>query len=480
MVDAGVRPNRIGGDWRDGPDALVNENPSDLDAPVGRYAVADAGDVRAAVDAALEAAPGWAAMAPRARAALLDAICDELAGRADELGRLLSAEEGKTLPEGVGEVRRAAEIFRFYAGEALRVGGDLLPGLRPGIDVEVRHRPIGAVGLVTPWNFPIAIPAWKLAPALAYGNTAVLKPSELAPGCAWALVEVAVRAGLPDGVVNLVMGGGDVGAALVADGRLAGLSFTGSTATGRQVAVAAAERFTRVQLEMGGKNPLVVLDDADLDLAVACAWQGAYLSTGQRCTASSRLIVTEGIADRFVAALADRVRSLRVGHALDPASELGPVIDERQLAKDEAAVREALDAGASAVVLGTRLARGTRGRFLGPTLFDHTAPDMAINREEVFGPVASILRVPDLEAALAAANDTEQLLVAGVVTRSLAAAAEFRRRTRAGMAMVNLPTAGMDYHAPFGGSGASSYGPREQGPYAKAFFTEVTAAYVRA
>lgn len=462
-----------------GGDAFANENPSDLDAPVGRYVVADADDVRMAVDAALEASANWAALAPRDRADVLDAIGLELVGRAEELGRLLSSEAGKTLAEGIAEVRRAGEIFRYYAGEALRVGGDLLPGLRPGIDVEVRHRPIGAVGLITPWNFPMAIPAWKLAPALAYGNTAVLKPSELAPGCAWALVDVAVRAGLPDGVVNLVMGGAEVGAALVEDARLAGLSFTGSTATGRRVAVAAAERFTRVQLEMGGKNPLVVLDDADLDHAVACAWQGAYLSTGQRCTASSRIIVTDGIADRFVAALTDRVRALRVGHALDPKTELGPVIDDRQLAKDEAAVRAAVDEGATAVVLGARQERSSRGRFLGPTLFDRTEPSMAINRDEVFGPVASILRVPDLEAALEAANDTEQLLVAGVVTGSLAAASEFRRRSKAGMVMVNLPTAGMDYHAPFGGSGASSYGPREQGPYAKAFYTEVTAAYVR-
>jgi alpha-ketoglutaric semialdehyde dehydrogenase len=328
-------PNYVAGAWRAGHEALRDHDPSDLDAPVGDYAVATPDDVRDAIAAAEAAFPVWASTNPKRRAEALDAIGAELLARADELGRLLSREEGKTLPEGVGEVKRAGELFRYYAAEAYRSAGELLPGFRDGVEVEVRRHPIGVVGVITPWNFPIAIPAWKIAPALAYGNAVVFKPAELVPACAWALTEIVARAGLPEGAFNLVMGPGEtVGAALVDDPRLAGVTFTGSAAVGRRVAAVATGHMTRVQLELGGKNPLVVLDDADLDVAVECAVQGAYFSTGQRCTASSRLIVTHGIAARFTAALAERVAALRVGHALDPDTEIGPVIDRSQLEQD--------------------------------------------------------------------------------------------------------------------------------------------------
>jgi acyl-CoA reductase-like NAD-dependent aldehyde dehydrogenase len=334
------------------------------------------------------------------------------------------------------------------------------------------------VGLITPWNFPIAIPAWKLAPALAHGNTVVLKPADLVPGCAWALTEVLHRAGLPPGVLNLVMGRGSVvGQTMLDSPDIDAISFTGSTATGARVEESSARLRRKVQLEMGGKNPLVVLDDADLALAVDCAVQGAFFSTGQRCTASSRLIVTEGVYDAFLSALTAHVAALRVGHALDPSTEIGPVVDESQLEQDLRYIAIARDEGAELVTGGERLQRDTEGHFLRPALFAGATNDMRIAREEVFGPVACLIRVRDYDEALAVANDTEFDLSAGIVTQSLAHATHFKRAVQAGMVMVNLPTAGVDFHVPFGGRNASSLGPREQGTCAAEFFTTVKTAY---
>lgn len=473
-------PNFIAGVWRDSGDARTNQNPSDLDQPVGLYAEAAPTDVEDAVTAAQDAAPIWRDTPPKERGAVLKTIGRELIQRGNELGALLACEEGKTLAEAVGEVRRAGEIFLHYAGEAYRSAGELLAGFRTGVEVEVRRSPLGVIAVVTPWNFPMAIPAWKIAPALAYGNTVVFKPAELVPGCAWALAEVVSRAGLPAGSFNLVMGSGSsVGEALVGQPGVNGITFTGSNRVGRQVAVTAAERLARVQLELGGKNSLIVLDDADLDLAVECAVQGAFYSTGQRCTASSRLIVTERIYGRFVAALAQRVKALHVGHALDADTDIGPVVAERQLAQDLEYIELGQREGATAAVLGEIVKRPTRGHYLSPTLFIDTDPTMRINRDEIFGPIASVLPARDYDEALALANDTEFGLVAGIITSSLRYAAHFKRYAEVGMAMVNMPTAGMDFHAPFGGTKASSYGPREQGTYAREFFTSVQTAYVR-
>ncbi len=476
-----VHANYVAGEWRRGTVTRVNENPSDLDEPVGVYAQATAEDVADAVAAAKEAAPAWADSTPVERAAVLDAVADELRARREELGRLLSSEEGKTLAEGVGEVTRAADIFRYYAAQAFAASGELIPSAKRGVEVEVRRRPVGVVGVITPWNFPIAIPAWKVAPALAYGNAVVFKPADLAPGCAWELTAALDRAGVPAGVFNLVMGAGStVGEAIVSHPDVDAVTFTGSDRVGRQVAVKAATRLAKVQLELGGKNPVIVLDDADLDIAVEHVTQGAYFSTGQRCTASSRIVVTAGIHDRFVAALAERTRALRVGHALDPDTQIGPVIDEAQLEKDLEYVRVGKEEGARALVEGTTVKLGTRGHFLTPTLFVDSSPNMRVNREEMFGPIATVIRVADYEEALAVANDTEFGLAAALMTTSLKHADHFKRHAQAGMAMVNLPTAGQEYQAPFGGTKGSSYGSREQGTYAREFFTEVRTAYVRA
>jgi len=476
--------NLINGEWLDGARSSRNINPSDTRDVVGEYAQADADQARSAVAAARVAFASWSLSTPQQRFDVLDAAGAEILARKAELGDLLAREEGKTLPEAIGEVGRAGYIFKFFAGEALRIGGDSVASVRPGVGVEVTREPLGVVGLITPWNFPIAIPAWKLAPALAFGNTVVMKPAELVPGSAWALADVLQRAGLPAGVFNLVMGRGtEVGAVLLEDSRVDAISFTGSVATGQRVAAACVKRMAKFQLEMGGKNPFVVLDDADLGVAVAAAVNSGFFSTGQRCTASSRLIVTEGIHDRFVAAMVERMSGLKVDDARRPGTDIGPVVDERQLAQDleyiEIAKREGgtLAAGGQAM---THNSSGAPGHYLRPALFTETTPGMRINIEEVFGPVVSVIRARNFDEALALANDTPFGLASGIATTSLKHASHFKRHAQAGMVMVNLPTAGVDYHVPFGGRKGSSFGPREQGRYAAEFYTTVKTAYTAA
>ena len=472
-----LHKNLIAGEWTDG-EPIANVNPSNTDEEVGRYARATAEDAGRAIAAAREAFPAWSRSGPAQRHAVLRAASDEIAARKEEIGRLLAREEGKTLAEGVMEAGRAAQIFDFFAGEALRLSGELLPSVRPGVTVEITREPVGVVGLITPWNFPVAIPAWKLAPALCHGNTVVIKPADLVPGCTWELVDILHRAGLPEGVLNLVMGQGSVvGEAIVESGDVDAISFTGSAATGARIAGACARHMRKVQLEMGGKNPLVVLDDADLGTAVECAVNGAFFSTGQRCTASSRLIVTEGIHDRFVAALTERLGALTVDDAVKEGTHIGPVVDQSQLDQDLDYIRVGREEGATLAFGGERLNRETPGFFLQPALFTETTNDMRINREEVFGPVAGVIRVEGYEEAVAVANDTEFGLSAGICTTSLKHATRFKRDSEAGMVMVNLPTAGVDFHVPFGGRKGSSYGPREQGRYAQEFYTTVKTAY---
>jgi len=468
----------IGGEAVAAEPSQESINPSNIDEVVARYPKGSAEDVDRAVKAARAAFPGWSEASPEVRSDVLDKAGSLIMSRAKELGALLSREEGKTLPEGTGEVMRAARIFKYFAGEALRRHGQALESTRPGIDVTTHREAVGVFGLITPWNFPIAIPAWKAAPALAFGNSVVLKPATPTPAIAHALAAVIHEAGAPAGVFNLVLGEGNVGRALVDHEDVDGISFTGSQYVGGQVAAAAITRQARIQLEMGGKNPLVVLDDADLERAVTCAIDGAFFGTGQRCTASSRIIVQDGIHDRFVEALAERARSLKVGDALDPSSQIGPAVSESQLEQNMRYVGIARDEGGR-VLTGGELVNGpTRGYFMAPTVIADTAPEMRINCEEVFGPVASTVRVKDYEEALAIANRGQFGLSAGIVTNSLKHARHFRRAVRAGMVMVNLPTAGVDYHVPFGGTRKSSYGAREQGFAAVEFYTQTKTVYV--
>ena len=477
----GTKRHLIAGDWVGTGASHPNINPSDVSDIVGNYDQGGLGEAEGAIQAAVDAFPEWSCSTPEQRHDALKFVGDELLARKTELGTLLSREEGKILSEGQAEVHRAAHIFDFFAGEALRPGGELLPSVRAGIDVAVTREPIGPVGLITPWNYPMAIPAWKIAPARSHGNTAAFKPAELVPGSAWALADIIRRSPLPKGVFNMVMGPGRVaGQALLEAPQIRGVSFTGSQETGRRVAEASVSHMRRIQLEMGGKNPLVILDDADLDLAVDVAVNGAYFSTGQRCTASSRLIVTEGIHNRFVERLTDRIRSLRVGSALDPASEIGPVVDQVQLDQDLDYIAVGRAEGGNLRVGGEKVRAQTEGFYLSPALFTDTHPDMRINREEIFGPIATVIRVRDYDEALEIANGTEFGLSAGICTTSLKYAHDFRRKAQAGMVMVNLPTAGVDYHVPFGGMKASSFGQREQGSYAREFFTTVKTGYLYA
>jgi aldehyde dehydrogenase (NAD+) len=474
-----VHANYINGAWAQAAEPAPNINPSNTRDVVGEYARADETQVRTAVGAARAAFAAWSRGAIQARADVLERIGSEILARKEELGILLSREEGKTKPEGIGEATRAGYLFKFFAGEVVRQAGEVLPSVRPGIKVEVTREPVGVVGIITPWNFPIAIPAWKIAPALAYGNCVVFKPADLVPGCAWALAEIIARAGLPPGVFNLVMGRGSVvGEILSHDHGIDAVSFTGSAAVGRGVARNCAARLAKVQLEMGGKNPQVVLDDADLDTAVNLSLQSAFFSTGQRCTASSRLIVTDGIHDRFVSALTARMKALKVDDALKDGTDIGPVVDERQLEQDLKYIELGRKEGAKLVQGGSRLERATRGYYLEPALFTQTSSQMQINREEIFGPVAAVIRVKDYDEALAVANDTPFGLSSGIATTSLKHAEHFKRNSAAGMVMVNLPTAGVDYHVPFGGRKGSSYGPREQGRYAVEFYTSVKTSYI--
>jgi aldehyde dehydrogenase (NAD+) len=473
--------NLINGEWVASANSAPNVNPSDTSDIIGHYSQADAAQTEAAIAAARAAFPAWSQSTPQQRFDLLDAVGNELLARKEEIGWLLSREEGKTLPEGIGETTRAAMIFKFFAGEALRCGGETVPSVRPGVGVEVFRQPLGVVGLIAPWNFPIAIPAWKIAPALAYGNCVVFKPAELVPGCGWTLADLLHRSGVPKGAFNLVMGpGAVVGNSLVNSPRVDGISFTGSVATGRRIISACAARGAKVQAEMGGKNPLIVLDDADLNVAVNSAVQSAYFSTGQRCTASSRILVTEGIHDRFNAAVIAKLSTLKIDHALKPGTDIGPVVDSRQLASNLKYLEIAKSEGGTLAFGGEPVSCETQGFFQRPALITHTRPDMRINREEVFGPVASVVCVKDYDEALHFANDTEFGLSAGICTTSLKYATHFKLNAQAGMVMVNVPTAGVDYHVPFGGRKGSSYGPREQGSHAREFYTTVKTAYTAA
>lgn len=475
-----IHQNLIAGEWV-GTDAVKNINPSNTNDVVGEYARASTEDAKNAIAAAKVAFPAWSRSGILERHAILKKTADEIIARKDELGTLLAREEGKTLPEAIGETIRAGQIFEFFAGECLRLAGEVLPSVRPNIGVEITREPVGVVGIITPWNFPIAIPAWKIAPALCYGNTVVFKPADLVPGCAWAIVDILHRAGLPRGVLNLVMGKGSVvGQAMLDSPDVQAITFTGSTGTGKRVASASIEHNRKFQLEMGGKNPFVVLDDADLTVAVEAAANSGFFSTGQRCTASSRLIVTEGIHEKFVAALTEKLKTLVVDDALKTGTHIGPVVDGTQLKQDTDYIEIGKAEGAKLAFGGDLLKRDNPGFYLQPALFTEATNTMRISREEIFGPVASVIRVKDYEEALATANDTPFGLSSGIATTSLKHATHFKRNSEAGMVMVNLPTAGVDFHVPFGGRKGSSHGSREQGKYANEFYTTVKTAYTLA
>ncbi|MBO6883271.1 MAG: aldehyde dehydrogenase family protein [Marivita sp.] len=471
----------IDGRWDSGVSQLENRNPSDVSDLIGLYAQAGADQLDEALHAAKRAQVAWWAAGIQKRHDVLMAIGTELMARAAEIGRIIAREEGKPLAEGKGEVYRAGQFFTYFAGECLRNQGDLAESVRPGVEIDVRREPVGVVAIISPWNFPVATPAWKIAPALAFGNSVVWKPANLTPASAVALTEIIAKQDIPAGLFNLVAGPGrDVGQRLVESRDVAAISFTGSVPVGRGIAASAIENMTKVQMEMGSKNPMVIMDDADLDLAVANACGAAFGGTGQKCTAASRLIVHASIHDAFVEKLVTATEALKVGHALEDGTQLGPVVSEDQLKQNLDYIDIGKSEGAELLTGGERLECGTEGYYMAPAIFAGTTNDMRINREEMFAPITCVMKADSYDEALAIANDSAFGLTAGIMTRSLARASHFRANMRAGCVMVNLPTAGTDYHVPFGGRGASSYGPREQGTYAAEFYTSVKTAYVAA
>ena len=474
-----MHKNYIAGEWVAGETAIENRNPSDVTDIIGSYAQASTAQLDTAFDAARAAQKIWSRTGFEARQTILMQIGNALMARADELGELLSREEGKPRAEGRGEVYRAGQFFTYYAAEVLRQIGDNADSVRPDIEIDVRRDPVGVVAVVSPWNFPTATAVWKIAPALAFGNAIIWKPANLVPASAVAVAEIIASTDLPAGLFNLVMGAGSsIGDALVTSAAIDAITFTGSVETGRRIAAGAIANMTRMQMEMGSKNALAVMDDADIDLAVACAVNGAYGGTGQKCTASSRIIVHDAVHDQFVDKMLAATNALQVGHALEEGTQIGPVVSDTQLAENLDYVALAKSEGGEILCGGERLSLAHDGFYMAPCLVAGTQNDWRVNREEMFAPIACIMRAGSYDEALNIVNDTPFGLTAGIITKSLARASHFRRNADTGCVMVNLPTAGTDYHVPFGGRGDSSYGPREQGQYAVDFFTSVKTAYI--
>lgn len=475
MTETITLSHYLAGRARAGTPGFEQRNPAVADDLIVTGPEADAALADEAAAAARAAVSAMEASGIEARADALARIGRALMADADRLGLLIARETGKTLGDSKGEVMRAARIFDFFAGETLRNVGERYDSTRPGATVEVEYGPVGVVAAITPWNFPIAIPAWKLAPALAFGNAVVWKPSEVSAATADALMTIIAASGLPAGSVNMLLGAGRAGRAVVEAEDIDAISFTGSQATGERVRLAAAERSRRVQLEMGGVNGLIVLNDADLSNAVDCTVNGAFFAAGQRCTATSRIIVEEGIAERFIETVRARVASLKIGDPRDPATQVGPLASPRQKELIAHRVREVEATGLQPLFGGS--AQAMEHCFYAPTLFDHVPADNMLAHEEIFGPVAGVFRVGGFDQAMQLLNGNRFGLSAGICTKSLLHAEQFKRRARAGMLMVNLPTAGVDYHAPFGGTAASSYGPREQGRAARTFYTTLRTTY---
>ncbi|WP_144143869.1 aldehyde dehydrogenase family protein [Paraburkholderia sp. BCC1884] len=463
----------INGGWETGATTGVSLNPSDLDELVGDYVRADVRQTDSAIEAAHAAFREWSLGSAQRRADALDAIGSEILARRDELGRLLAREVGKTLPEAWAEATRAGQLFKLAAADALRSFFQPVMSARAGVEIDLTREPLGVIGIIAPWSEPLAIAAAKLGAALAHGNCVVFKPAESTPACGAALASIISRAGLPAGVFNLVMGSGrQVGARIVAHPLVAAISFTGSAENGTRVLQAAAARQARVQLEMGGKNPFVVLADADLDSAVDAALSGAYGSTGQRSTSAARLIVERAVYEPFVDALQTKLAGLTVDHALKHGTDIGPVANAAQLERNLDYVRIGLQEGAQLLRGGRQLERATRGYFFEPALFAGE-PEHRIAREEIFGPLAVVLRAEDYDHALHLANDSAYGLCAGICTRSLSRARHFRRHVQAGLVTINLPTTSVEHHAPGGGRKASAYGATDA-----TFWTTVKTAYV--
>jgi acyl-CoA reductase-like NAD-dependent aldehyde dehydrogenase len=473
--------NYINGEWVSGP-TFENRNPANTDELVGLFVKGSASDVHAAATAAATALPQWSALPAPARGNLLFKVAEILDRKFDQIAAEMTREEGKTLPESKGEVRRSINIFRYFGGEGSRLPGLLVPSERERVHMFAIRKPIGVIGLVTPWNFPSAIPSWKMAPALICGNTIVVKPASAAPLSAWRIVEACHEAGIPKGVVNFVAGsGGELGNALVGAPPIKAISFTGSCDVGRWLHAEASKRSLRIQLEMGGKNPTIVLADADFQSAVENTVNAAFFSTGQKCTATSRVIVEEPIYDKFLEALVERTKKLRVGNGMEPGIDIGPAVDEGQLETDLKYIDIGRKEAGAPRVGGNRLTGRDfdKGYFIEPTIFADVTPAMTIAREEIFGPVLAVMRAKNFEDAMQIANDIPFGLSASIQTINVSRVFEFVNRMEAGLLTVNLPSAGVEYQLPFGGTKDSSFGSKEQGPAALEFYSDYKTVYLK-
>ena len=473
--------NYIDGEWVEGP-TFENRNPADTDEIVGLFVKGSAADVHRAADAAQAAFAGWSNMPAPARGALLFKVADILEKKFDQLGAEMCREEGKTLPEAKGEVRRAINIFRYFGSEGSRLPGHLVPSERDRVHMFSIRKAIGVIGLINPWNFPIAIPAWKLAPALVCGNTVILKPASVSPLSSWRIVEACHEAGIPKGVVNYIAGSGsEIGKALMTAKPLKAVSFTGSCEIGDWLHAEASKRKLRIQLEMGGKNPTIVLADADFKSAVENVCNAAFFSTGQKCTATSRAIVEESIYDKFVDALAERTAKLKVGNGMEPGIDIGPAVDQGQLDTDLKYIEIGKQEGARLVLGGNRLTGGAfdKGYFIEPTIFADVTENMRLAQEEVFGPVLAVMKAKDFTDAMRIANNIPFGLSASVQTTNLSRVFEFVYGCEAGLLTINLPSAGVEYQLPFGGTKDSSFGPKEQGPAAMDFYSDYKTVYLK-
>ncbi|HEU0124046.1 MAG TPA: aldehyde dehydrogenase family protein [Bryobacteraceae bacterium] len=473
--------NYINGEWVDGP-TFENRNPANTDEVVGLFVKGTGADVHRAADAAQAAFPGWSNMPGPARGALLFKVADILERKFDQLGEEMCREEGKTLPEAKGEVRRAINIFRYFGSEGSRLPGHLVPSERDRVHMFAIRKPIGVIGLINPWNFPIAIPAWKLAPALICGNTVIVKPASVSPLSSWRIVEACHEAGIPKGVVNFIAGSGsEIGNALVTAKPLKAVSFTGSCEIGEWLHAEASKRRLRIQLEMGGKNPTIVLADADFNAAVENVCNAAFFSTGQKCTATSRAIVEESIYDKFVEALAARTAKLKVGNGMEPGIDIGPAVDQGQLETNLKYIAIGKEEGARLVCGGNRLTGGAydKGYFVEPTIFADVTENMRLAQEEVFGPVLAVMKAKDFNDAMRIANNIPFGLSASVQTTNLSRVFEFVYGCEAGLLTINLPSAGVEYQLPFGGTKDSSFGPKEQGPAAMDFYSDYKTVYLK-
>ena len=474
--------NYINGEWVKRDQVFADRNPANTDENVGDFVKGTAQDVRDAAAAASAALPGWSGASGPARGNILYKAADILDRRFEQVAADMTREEGKTLPEAKGEVRRSINIFRYFAGEGARMPGMLVPSERDRVHMFALRKPVGVTGLITPWNFPSAIPAWKLAPALICGNTVVLKPASAAPLSAWRIVEALHEAGIPKGVVNFVAGpGGELGDALIDAPPLKAVSFTGSCGVGERLHERASKRRLRIQLEMGGKNPTIVLADADFQPAVENVVNAAFFSTGQKCTATSRAIVEESIYDRFVAAVVERTKRLTVGDGMQPGIEIGPCVDQAQMETVLRYIEIGRKESGEPKCGGRRLTEGalSRGYFVEPTVFADVAESHTIAQEEIFGPVLAIMRAKDFEDAMRIANAIPFGLSSSIQTTNLSRAFQYIYRAEAGLLTINLPSAGVEYQLPFGGTKESSFGPKEQGPAALEFYSDYKTVYLK-